>query len=499
MKIFNQLLGRFGRPPLKNVEAAGERVFHEVFVRRERARLTPDMDTDSVRLRNSRLPVFALSFAVLALVLMVAPIRKLIWHPKDIREGGESIGAGETVRVNDDASKVFTLADGSRVEMRSGSELVIQRADDGIRLHLNKGTVIVNAAKQRNGHLYVQTKDITVSVVGTVFFVRTEETGSSVGVLEGVVVVSQAEIPRRLRAGEEFSTPPPSTSMVLLEEVSWSRYAGEHRSLLKQSAGPEAVKQEPEKSAVLSQTRQGAAPSRTGFSAVSIRRNKSSEPGTFGDGGPGRYRATNIPIGDLLRDTYDIKDFELIGAPDWLDTERYDIEATLENPVKRGDMGPLIQALLEDRFKLEVHGEARETAVYFLVPAKGGTKLKVGRTCTPPERGASIVRGRDYSNNCGFMVGNDSALRATSITVTALTDRLSGIVKRRVLDKTGFTAPFDVNLNWRPEGVEVGDPAFANLPSIFVALEEELGLKLESGRAPIDVLVIDHIERPSEN
>jgi uncharacterized protein (TIGR03435 family) len=236
---------------------------------------------------------------------------------------------------------------------------------------------------------------------------------------------------------------------------------------------------------------------------ITIRRNKSRESGgSFGDGGPERLRATNVPIGDLLRAAYEIHDFELIGAPDWLETERYDIEAKLENPRGQVEMGPLIQALLADRFNMKVHGEARETAVYFLVPAKGGLKLKAVKQCTPPEPNAAIVRQRDYSTICGFMAsgqrGNDSILEATSTTVTNLTQALSGILTRRVLDKTGFTAPFDVNLKYRPEALGLESPA-SNLPSIFVALEEELGLKLESGRAPIDVLVIDHIERPPEN
>ena len=161
-------------------------------------------------------------------------------------------------------------------------------------------------------------------------------------------------------------------------------------------------------------------------------------------------------------------------------------------------MGLLRQALLEDRFKLKVHGEARETSVYFLVAAKGGLKLKATAPCTAPELGASIVPGLDYSKVCGALSGGDLSIDGTSITATHLSDLLSGVVKRRVLDKTGYTSRFDVHLSFRPEfaGAEI---AFANLPSIFIAREEELGLKLESGRAPIDSLVIDHIERPGEN
>jgi uncharacterized protein (TIGR03435 family) len=457
MKL-NQLLSRFGKPPLKNMEAAGDRVFQDVFVRREGARLTPHVDAEPVRFTKSRLPVLAFALAAIVVVLVLVPLRQPDRQPEN-----------ETIRASADASKVFNLADGSRVEMRAGSELSIERASDGVSLHLNQGKVTVHAAKQRNGHLYVRTRDLTVSVVGTVFFVEVAETGSRVGVLEGIVEVKHAETSRRLGAGEEFSTSPQSTSA------------------------------EPEKLAALSQTRQSAAPSGNGFEAVSIRRNKSEQPPSFGSGGPGRFRATNVPIGDLLREAYDIQEYQLVGAPDWLDKERYDIEAKLENAAKRSEAEPLIQALLADRLKLKVHGEAKETSVFFLVPAKGGLKLKIGIKCNAPEPGASISQKRDYSRECGFMGGSDFSLEATSTTTADLTRALSRVVKRRVLDKTGYRAPFDVKLDWRPEGVGLEDPLLGKLPSIFVALEEELGLKLEPGKAPIDVLVIDHIERPSEN
>lgn len=92
-----------------------------------------------------------------------------------------------------------------------------------------------------------------------------------------------------------------------------------------------------------------------------------------------------------------------------------------------------------------------------------------------------------------------SGTTTSSSTGRELTDTLSRHVQRRVLDKTGFTGRFDVKLNFKPDDPGVDIPEFANVPTIFVALEEELGLKLESGRAPIDALVIDYIERPSEN
>jgi uncharacterized protein (TIGR03435 family) len=452
----NRLLGRFGKPPLRNMEAAGERVFQDVFVRREGARLTLHVDAKPVRFKKSRLPVLAFALAALVLALVLLPTRQPSRQP-----------ASEIVRAGGGAAKVFNLADGSRVEMQAGSELFIERADDSIRIHLNHGKVTVNAAKQRNRHLYVTTRDITASVVGTVFFVTAVETGSSVGVLEGVVQVTHGEMSRVLHAGEEFST------------------------------SPQSISAEPPKPPAPSLPRQSAAPSPTGFGAISIRRNTSNQPSLYGGGGPGRLRVTNLPITSLISDAFDIRDFQVVGAPDWVRTERYDIEATLEDPAKRNEMASFIQALLQDRLKLKFHGESRETEVYFLVPAKGGLKLKAEIPCKEPKPDMNVVRRQDYSAICGSIVLSGRSLRATSATIPDLTGMLTSLVGRRILDKTGFKAPFDVNLQWRPESVT--DPAYADRPTLFIALEEQLGLKLESGKASIDVLVIDHIERPSEN
>jgi uncharacterized protein (TIGR03435 family) len=115
------------------------------------------------------------------------------------------------------------------------------------------------------------------------------------------------------------------------------------------------------------------------------------------------------------------------------------------------------------------------------------------------DRNAPYDPKRDYSNVCGYFVGGQFDLRGTGITTGELTNTLSRHVGRRVLDKTGFTGRFDLKLNFKPDDPGFNAPEFANTPTLLMALEEQLGLKLESGRAPIDALVIDHIERPSEN
>lgn len=484
-------LGRFRKPPLKNVEAAGERVFQDVFIDRESARLAPRMDEAPVQFRNSRLPVVALALAMLVVVLTLTPAKTLIWQPKEaagIAEDtgtGTKLAAGEKVRAADGAISELKLADGSLIEMQAGSELFLERGADGVRIHLNDGAIIVTAAKQRTGHLYVQTKDVTVSVVGTIFLVMAEQDRSRVGVMEGIVDVDHRGALKRLQAGEQFSTNPPATSLLSGETVSWSRHARQYVALLGQFAAlghaEESAVHHPE------------------FEVTSIRRSKSDQPSLIGGEGRGRYRATNVPIVLLIRMAYGIDDYQLVGAPDWISSERYDIEAKMDGSESQ-EQGLLLQEMLKDRFKLKVHGEAKEVSVYFLVPSKGGPKVKAG-PCTPQDPNAPIVRGPKQTASCGFSGVTDFSLLATSIDATRLADLLSGILERRVLDKSGLSGRFDVDLSFRPDdlGPENSNGPFANLPSIFVALEEHLGLKLQTGRAPIDALVIDHIERPSEN
>jgi TonB family protein len=148
----------------------------------------------------------------------------------------ERIKFGDIVRSNAGTGGMLRLADGSHVEVRSGSELYLEHADDGVRIRLNHGGIIVNAAKQHDGHLYVQTKDFVVSVVGTVFVVNAEDVGSRVAVLEGEVRVQQGGSDRKLLPGEQVTTSPLPGTPTLPEEIAWSRNAPSHLALLEQSS-----------------------------------------------------------------------------------------------------------------------------------------------------------------------------------------------------------------------------------------------------------------------
>jgi len=201
----------------------------------------------------------------------------------------------------------------------------------------------------------------------------------------------------------------------------------------------------------------------------------------------------------------------VLGGPDWLRSDRYIIDAKPEESQSQGMMmGPMLQTLLEDRFKLKVHRESREVPVYALTVAKNGPRLSPFQkgSCTPVEFG-TVPRPRP-ADACRVMVGRGT-LTAQGSTVSALSKLLFLVMDRPVLDKTGISGLFDFHLEFvsdehTPYLDPKGDPAFpADTPaddpgpSIFAVLQKQYGLKLEPTKGPRDFLVIDHAERPSEN
>jgi uncharacterized protein (TIGR03435 family) len=173
----------------------------------------------------------------------------------------------------------------------------------------------------------------------------------------------------------------------------------------------------------------------------------------------------------------------------------------------------MLQSLLEDRFQLKIHHEAREGPVYELAIAKGGHRLKTASGCVPFDPNhlpRQRVPGETQVNYCGLMSrgGDDSRRtvdgRGVDITPTiglltpSLTGLLSEVLNRTVINKTGLTGAFDFHLEWTPEVMSRVQPDNEG-PSIFTAVQEQLGLKLEAAKGPVDFLVIDHAERPSDN
>jgi uncharacterized protein (TIGR03435 family) len=204
---------------------------------------------------------------------------------------------------------------------------------------------------------------------------------------------------------------------------------------------------------------------------------------------------------------------KISGGPGWIDSDRYDIEAKADgNPPGEIMAGPMTQALLEDRFKLKVHREAREQPVYSLTVAKGGLKIQpLTEPCVTRDLLAMMAaRGAPPSNICGSVrrptvKGQNMTVDLRSMTMANLAAYLSGTMDRTVLDKTSTPGIFDMKLEFVIDdttrnfpGARAATPSADPGPSIFTAIQQ-LGLKLESDKGPVEFLVIDHVEKPSEN
>jgi uncharacterized protein (TIGR03435 family) len=208
----------------------------------------------------------------------------------------------------------------------------------------------------------------------------------------------------------------------------------------------------------------------------------------------GRLVTTNATLKVLIGFAYNLRDYQISGGPSWLDSIGYDILATPDHPANPSaenidTFRQLMRTLLSDRFQLMTHFEAKELPVYALVPAKDGAKLKDTGNVQDP---------RDMSLHGGI-----GLITAQHIPMEFVAQQLSDRLGRLVIDKTALTGHYDFKLEWTPDETESnGAPppaADRTGPSLFTALKEQLGLKLEAQKAPVQILVIDHAEKASEN
>jgi len=186
---------------------------------------------------------------------------------------------------------------------------------------------------------------------------------------------------------------------------------------------------------------------------------------------------------DFIKGAYAVEDFQISGGPNWLSQDTFEINAVTAAPASRDQVILMLQTLLEDRFKLAFHKETKQLPVYSLVLAKSGSKLKLA---DPTDTGGA-----------GFDVGEKSHLHGPMDT-SAMAHQLTSILGRTVLDNTGLKGIFKVSLEWAPDNV-IASSTDNPGPSIFTAIQEQLGLRLESTQGPAPVLVIDHAEKPSPN
>jgi bla regulator protein BlaR1 len=263
------------------------------------------------------------------------------------------------------------------------------------------------------------------------------------------------------------------------------------------------------------------------FEVASVKRNASGNNFVQLGGDPGgRFTATNVPLKLLIRQAYQLQDSQIVGGPNWINTDRFDIIAKapgpLALPAPGGSPGPfqlMMRALLADRFKLAVHTESRELPIYALTLArrdgKTGSQLRPaavdcvamfaarGRGGPPPAPPQPGERPP-----CGMRLGPGN-LSGGGVTMAQLSTTFSQFVQRVVVDRTGLMGNFDIDLTWTPDQLPQGrgepppgvqlPPIDPNGPSIFTAVQEQLGLKLDSQRGPVDVLVIDRVEQPTED
>ncbi len=196
----------------------------------------------------------------------------------------------------------------------------------------------------------------------------------------------------------------------------------------------------------------------------------------------GRFLARAVTARYLIAIAYGLQRFQIVGGERWVDGERFDIEAKLEaQSAGSGNEALMIKMLLADRFKLQVHQEARESPVYALVVAPGGPKIKAVST----QGGVNVREGMLVST--GMSMGLVASLLGTRL-------------GRTVIDRTNLEGRYPIDLRWAPEPGELpSDPSTTpdlSGPSIFTAVQEQLGLKLVSTKGPSGFLVIDHIEKP---
>jgi uncharacterized protein (TIGR03435 family) len=232
--------------------------------------------------------------------------------------------------------------------------------------------------------------------------------------------------------------------------------------------------------------------------------------------------ATGVTLQSLIQGAHGVGDHQISEAPDWVKSEQYDIEATVDKSVA-DELGKLsedqrkvatqrmLQALLADRFKLTLHRETTVLPVYALVIAENGPKLqesKPGETYpngfAGPDRGGAGMMKITMDGTMGQLAGQ-------GVSLTSLAQALSQRLGRSVLDKTGLRGSYDFTLQWptdeglvprvkaAQDGKQGADSSPSPGPSIFTAIQEQLGLKLQSQKAPVEILVIDHAETPSKN
>lgn len=253
------------------------------------------------------------------------------------------------------------------------------------------------------------------------------------------------------------------------------------------------------------------------FEVASIKRSAPDSRWGYDAGRGERAQFNDFLVRELIQFAWHTQIFRIVHEPAWLETEHYDIQATTEDTVSEDEVRIMLRQLLAERFGLSIRTESREMPVYKLVSAKSVSKLTVAKhgACLPLENYSGPqpppenlvppvcgVRQRLRSDASGAQV---MQLQETGVTLADFARHLGGLLDRQVDDESGVPGVFDFSLEYAPDPhlaarLSTGSqPVDSSVPELFTALEEQLGLKLVASKGPVQVLVIEHILRPSEN
>jgi uncharacterized protein (TIGR03435 family) len=246
----------------------------------------------------------------------------------------------------------------------------------------------------------------------------------------------------------------------------------------------------------------------TTFDVASVKRNMSGD--AYGTAGPqpgGRFVMVNLPVLRLIRAAYSVLNpSQIVGAPEWVSAERYDVTAAAGGDTSAPEMERMLRELLAERFKLRTHFESRDQDAFALVrateigplpPQLRQVRVDCVTLTAQPGTSSNLPRSSNGAPPCG-LVHDGQKLAAGGITMAQFARNLTPLVGRPVVDRTGLVGHFEFTLEYATrEGNAAGVPAANDSrPSIVAALHEQLGLRLDSRRMSVDVLVIDSVDRP---
>jgi uncharacterized protein (TIGR03435 family) len=233
------------------------------------------------------------------------------------------------------------------------------------------------------------------------------------------------------------------------------------------------------------------------YDVVTIKVNNSLERNVSSNADNTSFLARNVTLKHLLVNAYGIREGLISGLPAWASTTRFDVDAKVTGPGQslRGlsmeQRQAMLAVVLADRFHLKSHTELKTLPVYELVIMKDGSKLTPSTAASPPKGPAP--------NPFGTMDVHNGSISAEGVAIAQLAGNLSFPLDRTVIDRTGLTGRYDFRLRWTPDTVAADNAPTDAPPDLFTAIQEQLGLKLQPAKGPVETLVIDHVELPTEN